>query len=236
MAYENPSCAYCPPEIRACRDGETERGPGWCPSTVDDAGVIAGFEKYQDESHIKTALVSAKVEAEGYCEWTRVEEVCAFAKRMGYRKIGIAFCIGFIDMANTLSQVLESHGFEVASVCCKTGGIAKEELGLKDSEKIRPGNFEAMCNPITQAELLNRSGTDFNVVLGLCVGHDSLFFKHSEALVTTLVAKDRVLAHNPAAALLLADGYYSKIWGPDRPDTPPKKPVEGRKAKNAQNA
>ncbi|MBL6946910.1 MAG: DUF1847 domain-containing protein [Rhodospirillales bacterium] len=231
MAYETPSCAYCPPEIQACRNGEPERGPGWCPSKIDDAGVTAGIEKYQDEFLANAARESARVEAEGYCEWTRVEEVCVFAKRMGFKKIGIAFCIGLMDLANTLSQVLESHGFEVASICCKTGGIAKEDIGLEDHEKIRPGTYEAMCNPITQAELLNRSGTDFNVVLGLCVGHDSLFFKHSEALVTTLVAKDRVLAHNPAAALLLADGYCKKIWGPDRPDTPPKKPVEGRASK-----
>ena len=229
MAYENPSCAYCPAEIRACRSGEPERGPGWCPSKVDDPGVVAGFEKYQDEQLLKTARESAKVEAEGYCEWTRVEEICVFAKRMGFKKIGIAFCIALMDMANILSRVLESHGFEVASVCCKTGGIAKEEIGLKDSEKIRPGNYEAMCNPVTQAELLNRTGTELNVVVGLCVGHDSLFFKHSDALVTTLVAKDRVLAHNPAAALLLAEGYYSKIWGPERPDMPSKKPAEGRK-------
>ena len=148
---------------------------------------------------------------------------------MGFKKIGIAFCTGVFDLAYKTTQILESHGFEVASVCCKTGGIAKEEIGLEDHEKVRPGGFEAMCNPITQAKLLNRAGTELNVVVGLCVGHDSLFFKHSEALVTTLVAKDRALGHNPAAALLLADGYLSRVWGPDRPETPPKKPAEGRK-------
>jgi len=58
-----------------------------------------------------------------------------------------------------------------------------------------------MCNPIAQAQILNEQLTDFNIVVGLCVGHDSLFFKHSEAPVTVLVAKDRVLGHNPAAAL-----------------------------------
>jgi uncharacterized metal-binding protein len=65
-----------------------------------------------------------------------------------------------------------------------------------------------MCNPIMQAEVLNQAGTDFNVVMGLCVGHDSLFYKYSEALVTTLVAKDRVLAHNPVGALYQAKAYY----------------------------
>ena len=32
-----------------------------------------------------------------------------------------------------------------------------------------------------------------NVLIGLCVGHDSLFFRFSEAPVTVLVAKDRVM-------------------------------------------
>lgn len=66
-----------------------------------------------------------------------------------------------------------------------------------------------MCNPILQAELLNQQNTEFNIALGLCVGHDSLFYKYSGALVTTMVVKDRVLAHNPAGALYCADGYYS---------------------------
>jgi hypothetical protein len=46
-----------------------------------------------------------------------------------------------------------------------------------------------------------------------------------------LVAKDRVLGHNPIAALQLADSYYSRLWGPDRPAAPPKLPPAGRKAK-----
>ena len=68
-----------------------------------------------------------------------------------------------------------------------------------------------MCNPILQAKLLNRAKTDLNVVVGLCVGHDSLFYKYSEALTTTAVTKDRVLGHNPVAALYTADSYYSKL-------------------------
>ena len=61
-----------------------------------------------------------------------------------------------------------------------------------------------------QAKLLNDQKTEFNVIVGLCVGHDSLFTKYSDALVTTLVAKDRVLAHNPAGALYCADGPIRK--------------------------
>jgi hypothetical protein len=59
----------------------------------------------------------------------------------------------------------------------------------------------SLCNPIAQASTLNRAGTDMNVIMGLCVGHDMLFVKHADAPTTTLVAKERVTGHNPVAAL-----------------------------------
>jgi len=229
--YTDPGCAYCPPTVQACRQGEDkERGPGFCPSNVNQAGMYTARKIYEDPFYLRVAQESGRVEAEGYCKWTRVEEICQFAKKMEFTKIGIATCISFVDHANTLSQILESHGFEVASAACKHDAIPKEDVGLRDDEKIRPGGHESMCNPISQAQLLNDAGCQFNVVLGLCIGHDSMFFKHSEGLATTLVAKDRVLAHNPIGALALADSYYSKVWGPDRPDKPAKLPKQGRKS------
>ena len=96
------------------------------------------------------------------------------------------------------------------TVICKTGGISKEEVGIPEEVKIHPGEFEAMCNPIAQAKLLNEQHTDFNIEVGLCVGHDSMFYKYSDAMVTTLVAKDRVLAHNPCGAIYCAEGYFKK--------------------------
>ena len=51
--------------------------------------------------------------------------------------------------------------------------------------------------------------TDFNIVIGLCVGHDTLFLRHSHAPTTVMIVKDRVLAHNPVAALYTANGMYS---------------------------
>lgn len=231
MKYEAPGCAYCPSTVRACRQGEgEERGPGFCPSKIDAEGIEGAWHEYADEFTRRVAQVSAVVESEGYCRWTRVEEICHFAKRMGFRKVGIAMCISFVDLARVFSAILESHGLEVVSVACKNGGIPKEEIGLKDEEKIRPGTFEAMCNPVSQAELLNRAGCELNVIMGLCVGHDSLFIRHSQGLVTTLVTKDRVLAHNPVGALHLADTYYRRVWGPDKPEKLPTKPKEGRKA------
>jgi uncharacterized metal-binding protein len=226
--YEDPACAYCPPTVRACRQGESaQRGPGFCPTKLDpDVQAHARAEYRQDETH-RVSREAALVESEGYCRWTRVEEIVQFAKKMGFRKLGIANCISFVDHAHVLSGILESHGFEVVSVACKTGNIPKEEIGLADAQKIRPGQFEPLCNPVAQAELLNEHGCELNVVLGLCVGHDSLFFRHAKGLTTVLVAKDRVLGHNPVAALHLADTYYSKVWGPFKPAAVRKLPRRG---------
>lgn len=229
-SYEDPACAYCPPTVRACRQGESDRrGPGFCPTKVDPQALAAARAGYDSEETRTVSREAAVVEAEGYCRWTRVEEIVQFAKRMGFRKLGIANCISFVDHSRVLSGILESHGFEVVSVACKTGSIPKEELGLAEHEKVRPGQFEALCNPVAQAELLNAHGCEFNVVMGLCVGHDSLFFRHAKALTTVLVAKDRVLGHNPVAALHLADSYYSKVWGPLKPAAPRKLPAAGRR-------
>jgi len=230
MKYDDPECAYCPPTVRACRQGEAaERGPGFCPSQVDPDTQAHARAAYDDPETRRIAHESALVESDGYCKWTRVEEIVQFAKRMGFRKIGIANCISFVDHAYVLSGILESHGFEVVSVACKNGSIPKEELGIADAEKVRPGQFEALCNPIAQAELANAHGCELNIVMGLCVGHDSLFFKHAQGLTTVLVTKDRVLGHNPVMALHLADSYYRRIWGPHKPAKPPKLPPAGRR-------
>jgi uncharacterized metal-binding protein len=145
---------------------------------------------------------------------SRVEEIMEFSNRMGYHRLGVAFCVGVKDEAETLVSILENRGFEVVSVCCKCGMVAKEELGIKQGEQIYPEReFEAMCHPIAQAGILNDARTDFNILLCLCVGHDSLFLKHSEALCTVLAAKDRLLGHNPLAALYLSKSYYRRLRG-----------------------
>lgn len=107
-----------------------------------------------------------------------------------------------------MDRLLRQAGLEVVSVICKTGGTDKTTAGIADAHKVKPGQFEPMCNPIAQAMLLNEQHTQLNIALGLCVGHDSMFYKYSDALVTTLVAKDRVTGHNPAAAIYCSEGYF----------------------------
>jgi len=168
--------------------------------------------KYLSQDDLREfALAAARTEAAGYCKEPRVEEIMNFARRIGARRLGIASCIGLIREARLLQEILEANGFEVDSVCCKVGSIDKEKIGLTDEEKIHPGQYEPLCNPVGQAMLLNKAGTELNIAMGLCVGHDSLFFKHSEAPVTVLVAKDRVTGHNPVAALYTSHSYYRRL-------------------------
>jgi len=144
----------------------------------------------------------------------RVQEICEFARKMGFEKLGIAFCIGLMNEATILNKILVNQGFKVISVMCKVGRVPKEKIGVKDEEKIQIGEFEPMCNSIAQAKILNQEGTELNILLGLCVGHDSLFFKYADAYTTVLVAKDRVLGHNPVAALYASGSYYSRMMKP----------------------
>lgn len=197
-------CADC--KTFVCDKNREDLAPDNCPMRLTDLTDTRRI--YEDPETREVAQVSAIVEATGYCRWTRVEETMQFARRLGVKRLGLAFCVGLKREARVLTRILEANGFEVVSVVCKTGAIPKEEIGLKDQEKVRPGTAEPMCNPIAQARIMNASRTGLNIVFGLCVGHDSLFIKHSDALVTCLVAKDRVLAHNPLGAIYCAESYY----------------------------
>ena len=80
----------------------------------------------------------------------------------------------------------------------------EESLGIKGHEKVRCAEiFEAMCNPVAQAEVLNEAGAEFNILLGLCVGHDSMFFKYATAPCTVL----RITSYNVCYTKLLRARY-----------------------------
>ncbi len=199
-------CAKC--GRYCCYIGELDKLPDFCPMKLDkDVYEDALIEYEKNELVKRIAMNSAWVEATGYLKWSRVEETIEFARRCGFKRLGLAFCIGLRNEARILEDVFEKNGFEVRSVVCKTGSIPKEKLGFK---KIVQNRYEVMCNPIAQAMLLNREETELNIILGLCVGHDSLFIMYSRAPVTCLAVKDRVLAHNPLGAIYTSTHYYRK--------------------------
>lgn len=201
------TCDACTKHV--CRTGDLTDAPLNCPCR--DLEKVEDIKKfYLEKENMMLAHESALVEAEGYCQQTRVEEIITFAKKCGYKKLGVAFCVGLAKEAKVFASILRHHGFEVESVICKSGSIPKNFIGISNEEQVRPCTYEPMCNPIGQAKFLNAAKTDLNILLGLCVGHDSLFIKHSDAPVTVFAVKDRVLGHNPLAAIYLAEGYYKK--------------------------
>ena len=205
------SCALC--GARACSAGpDTRRFPSFCPMAAGCEELSEVEQRYLKDEGVRTlARESARTEAAGYCRSTRIEEIMDFARRMGFSQLGIAHCAGLMAEARLAREIFVDNGFQVHTICCKVGSIEKEKVGLMDQEKVQPGQFEAICNPLAQAALLEAAGTQLNVVIGLCVGHDSLFFMHSRAPATVLVAKDRVLGHNPVAALYTSGSYYSRL-------------------------
>jgi len=215
-----PSCASCPFKWseRRCRrpDGKY---PENCPTILKEELRDKSLKLLRSKYCFELAKEAAIQEGEGYTNKEkgyeylrplkpRIQEVWEFAKKMGYRRLGLPFCVGLRKEAKVVERLFKNKGFEVASVACKAGCIPKEELGLKDDQKIAPGSFESVCNPAFQALILNEAKTELNVLLGLCVGHDTIFLKFSEAPCTVLAVKDRVLAHNPLAAIYNIDLYF----------------------------
>lgn len=202
-------------ELHSCVDCGTQNCkfktrtyPEFCPTVhLKEEDRKWALERYDEGRNREIMIASAEVEFEGYCQWTRVQEIMEFARKIQAKRIGIANCIGLIREARTFARILQANGFDAYAVICKVAGQSKSSMGIpQECEQIGA----AMCNPILQARLLNEAHTDLNVVIGLCVGHDSLFYKYSDAYVTTLVTKDRVTGNNPVAALYTAESYYKK--------------------------
>jgi len=214
------NCAKCQSPV--CNSSAWQDGPPNCPSRLVPQALKAATERCFSPELRDFALKASKQEGAGYMRLphapsgpspvkSRVEEIMEFAKRMGYKKLGVAYCAGVQYEATLFVPILENRGFDVISVCCKCGSVPKEELGIEDWEKVTPGRFEAMCHPVGQAEVLNRYSTELNIMVCLCVGHDSLFLKHSLAPVTVLAAKDRVYGHAPLMALYQSKSYHRRV-------------------------
>jgi uncharacterized metal-binding protein len=226
QSTEIASCADCPfknaDRLCIALDG---KHPENCP-TANQGEVVAQALKEYEKPQIRDFAREASIqEGAGYGDREkgyacvrpikpRIVEIAEFARRMNYTRLGLIFCAGLVREGKVVAEFYRSKGFEVASVLCKVGQVPKETIGILDEQKIGIGHHETMCNPITQAMMMNKAGTHFNILLGLCVGHDSMIFKYSAAPCTVLAAKDRVFAHNPLAAIYTMDSYYRYLKQP----------------------
>jgi len=208
MANEQILCSYC--GRKRCFFGDLSHAPEFCPSLVRAELIEEAKAKLKDPEDQRMARDVARTWKD-YGKLTRVEETVLYARLRGYKKLGLAFCVGLAQEAELFTNLLFNEGFEVVSVCCMCGALSSDDVALPEEEKILPGHRQPMCNPIGQAAVLDAEGCDLNVLLGLCVGDDTLFIKHSNAPVTVLAVKDRVLAHNPLGALYTSRHIYTRL-------------------------
>lgn len=206
MEQRPPQCAQCPSKL--CVMGPDGEGPEFCPmettpDVFEDARAVVA-----DPAIRKMFRGVATTWKDSRLSKDRIEEVMIYARNMGFKRLGLAFCIGLSDQAEVVSAVFEKGGFEVVSACCMTGGFSSDDVGLPEEDKVYSEGRQPQCNPVGQALLMNKWKTDLNVLVGLCVGDDAIFIKHSAAPVTILAVKDRVNAHNPLAAIA---GYKESL-------------------------
>lgn len=202
------SCVDCGVMNCAKRNGKY---PEFCPTAALTEEEIEEVTKLylSNKTNQKVAVAAAEIEGAFYGKYTRVEEIIEFARRIGAKKIGIATCIGLLEESRIFAKILRLNGFEVYGVSCKCGSVDKVSISVDKQFTTVTG--PVMCNPILQAKLLSKQKVDLNVIVGLCVGHDSLFIKYAKGLTTSLITKDRVTGHNPVAALYQARAYYKKL-------------------------
>jgi uncharacterized metal-binding protein len=227
---KSPACAKCPikacsPDIKAEEVPSIEKAPDFCPMKLMPDVIEKAVAEYNKPEIKEFARLSSVQEFECYenlpdglrTKNPRILELIQFARKCGYKKLGLAFCGGLDYEARLLTEVLENKGFEVISVRCKVGATPKENIGIKPEEKIDgPENWESMCNPIVQAEIINAEKVDLAIMLGLCIGHDTLFIKYCRVPMTVIAVKDRVTGHNPLATLYLSNSYYSRLMKKDK--------------------
>jgi uncharacterized metal-binding protein len=223
--HDRPQCVMCPrmlcyPNIASGEKPSFEGAPRFCPSKSKQDVIERSVREYDRDDVREFARLASVQEFECYektpsglvTRIPRIEETIQFAHKNSFKRLGLAFCVGVVHEARMVAGILQAKGFEVISVCCKVGAIPKERIGIKPEEKIPgPQRYESMCNPITQAEVLNSEEVDLAILVCLCVGHDTLFMRYCRAPMTVLAVKDRVTGHNPLAAVYLSQSYYARL-------------------------
>lgn len=201
-------CSYCPK--KSCFMGDVSNSPEFCPSKIEAETLKQARTRLEDPETQKFARDVAKT-WKGMAGKNRIELTMEYARLRGYKRLGLAFCVGLSQEAELLSNALINEGFDVISAGCMCGCLSSDDVGLAEEDKIMSGARQPMCNPIGQAALLDKGGSDLSIMLGLCVGDDVLFIKHSKAPVTVIGVKDFVLAHNPMGALYTSRGLFSRL-------------------------
>ena len=214
MTSKATQCVKC--TVWRCRTRERDKKvPAFCPTEKYPDLVKDSIEKSKLPENRVTNLAWRKLMDKLLYQgnpldrytWTRIDEIMEYARIRGMKKLGIAYCYAVEVEARLLSDLLERNGFDVVSIACLCGEIDPRDVDME-------GNV--FCNPIMQAEVLNRENTELNLMVGLCLGHDIIFLRNCKAETTPFLVKDRATGHNPAVALYLSQGYYKDRFTAER--------------------
>ncbi len=202
QAAAEPGCEHC--GVAACEHpGRT--APTFCPEQGISDETRSRVRSLYDEPENRRIMEAAARVSAGTANSTRVQDTIKFASYMGASRIGIAACTAMLKETAVLARLLRRAGFSVVALGCKLQENRAPDLGIDPACGV--GDC-VICNPIMQALLLNEAKCDLNILMGICVGHDALFAKYSDAPAVTLVAKDFLAANNPCAVLYTADSVY----------------------------
>ena len=92
MQEKELSCVDCGTQNCKFKD---KTYPDFCLTVnLSDEDSRWAAVRYDEDRNHDVMVASAEVEYEGYCQWTRVQEIMEFARKIGAKRIGIANCIG----------------------------------------------------------------------------------------------------------------------------------------------
>lgn len=186
--------------------------PSACPTRAMPEVFEKAGETYRKEGEDARTLWKAfsRLVGTGGASRSRVEHIIEFSTSAGFKTIGIAGCVRYITEMQFLRKLFAKYGFESHVAVCKMDGLGFDDIRIeKESDWI-------ICNPLAQAELLNGLQCDLNVTLGLCMGHDLIFGKYSEAYVTNLVVKEKISDDAPSQTIkaMMDDDYKLNLDAP----------------------
>ncbi len=113
------NCTKCAVIEKICRL-EKGKGPSWCPTKKESQSLREALKKYDDPELKEFARVASVQEGSCYAyrdekpfviipTKSRVDELIEFSQRMGYKRLGMAFCGGLTHEASILSEILEKN-------------------------------------------------------------------------------------------------------------------------------
>lgn len=196
------------------RGGYPQKFPDYCAANRYEDEISAAGEEYQkpeNRSIYKAACVTGAVN-DGFRP--RIQEAIHFTQIMEISSVGLAVCGAFEQEVKLIKELFGLNNITAVTANCPIGNMSAAQRHMPELDQY----VNSACNPIAQATILNKENTQLNFIIGLCMGHDILFTKYSNAPVSTLIVKDRMLGNNPAAALY---GHHAKrnLFGISRMDS-----------------